>query len=397
MGFGVEEPPVDGVRDALWLRGVIIADDTAAYVIAALDYCGLMNSAHDELTRAVAVAAGVAGDHVIVHCVHQHDAPIINFEIEPLVRRETFPRAWWREVLEGVACAVGSAREAMVEIARIGCAEVRLEGYASNRRILDDQGKIAFMRFSRTDLRELRELPTGVIDPMLRSVAFSDAAGSIVASLSFYATHPQVANNSRRFSADAPGEALRLLEKAAPGSFPCFITGAGGNVTAGKFTSYEDLEGNLRSFGALLAAGIGHNLDSMRWSACGNVALRASEFEFPAVDRDGEIDDELCATVVRCCREYPGSRLYRLKLLDFGCAKILFFPGEPFVEYQLLAQSLVPDAFMAVAGNCSDNFLYLPMAEHFAQGGYEVTSYRWCTTAFEERFRDAIAGLIRGQ
>ena len=40
-------------------------------------------------------------------------------------------------------------------------------------------------------------------------------------------------------------------------------------------------------------------------------------------------------------------------------------PGEPFVEYQLFLQSLIPDSFFAVAANCSDNFIYLPTAVSF--------------------------------
>lgn len=49
---------------------------------------------------------------------------------------------------------------------------------------------------------------------------------------------------------------------------------------------------------------------------------------------------------------------------------------------------------MALAGNCGDDFLYLPTAEAFAQGGYEVDSFRWCTEAFEPAFQEAVTELF---
>ena len=85
---------------------------------------------------------------------------------------------------------------------------------------------------------------------------------------------------------------------------------------------------------------------------------------------------------------------YPMHLLRIGPARVLFVPGEPFVEFQLYVQSLIPDAFIAVAANCSDNFLYIPTAEAFAQGGYEVESFRWCTREFEIRFQDTVRALV---
>ena len=98
--------------------------------------------------------------------------------------------------------------------------------------------------------------------------------------------------------------------------------------------------------------------------------------------------------VLLTCLEYAKNSSYHLSLLRAGRVRMLFLPGEPFVEYQLYAQSLIPDEFLAVAGNCSDNFLYLPLAKHFAEGGYEVDSFCWCGTEFESRFKAALPGVL---
>ena len=37
-------------------------------------------------------------------------------------------------------------------------------------------------------------------------------------------------------------------------------------------------------------------------------------------------------------------------MIDFGTAKLLLLPAESYVEYQLLAQKLCPDAFVLTMG-----------------------------------------------
>ena len=52
---------------------------------------------------------------------------------------------------------------------------------------------------------------------------------------------------------------------------------------------------------------------------------------------------------------------------------MLHLPGEPFVEYQLKAQVLRPDAFVCVAGYGDDGPGYIPTDRAFLEGGYEPT------------------------
>ena len=46
--------------------------------------------------------------------------------------------------------------------------------------------------------------------------------------------------------------------------------------------------------------------------------------------------------------------------------------GEPFVEFQLLAQRLAPQAFVAVAGYGNGGTGYICTAKSFAEGGWLV-------------------------
>jgi hypothetical protein len=63
-----------------------------------------------------------------------------------------------------------------------------------------------------------------------------------------------------------------------------------------------------------------------------------------------------------------------LSCLDFGGKVMhLFLPGEAFVEYQLAAQKMRPDAAVHVAAYGDDGPGYIPTAKAYLEGGYEPT------------------------
>jgi hypothetical protein len=400
VGFGIGTK-TSAPRDSLWLRGAVLDDGVKRCVISSMDYCALMNSAYDQLVETIVNAVGTSPESVIIHCIHQHDAPLLCFELENTPGVKTSPKEWWASLLGEIAVAAKNSLDEMRSIESVGYAKTRLRGYASNRRILGKDGKVAGMRFSKCADPKLKKKPVGTIDPFLRTLAFKDSNEQIIMSWSFYATHPQVANGRNIFSADAPGEAVSAIEEKWPNSFPCFFTGLGGNVTAGKYTSSKDLEGNLKKFGNILADGISRNLNSMQWEPYNDFQLKSISFEFPRKEKVTYNSSEaievvdIFDAVLKSCWEYDKNNKYILNLLSIGSAKIIFFPGEPFVEYQLFAQSLAPDEFIAVVGNCSDNFLYLPLEKSFAEGGYEVDGFCWCNEKIEKELKNAIRKLLK--
>ncbi len=404
-GFGLTDS-TRGVRDPLYLRGYLLSSDKEECLIVASDWCGLMNSALRELTSALAEGAGVPAQHVIVHSSHQHDAPLFDFEIELLLGRPTFSRSFWESLLVSAQKAARDARARMAPVAETGHAETRLWGYGSSRDVVGRDGTFLGNRWSRTTEAALVAAPVGTIDPMLRTVAFKAPDGRVSASLSFYASHPQVASGSGTYSADAPGEAMRIVSGSLGTSDHAHFMGCAGNVTAGKYTSASDLEGNLRLFGKRLADGILRNHASMSWEPAGPMSWRTASFPFPAaMDKLPRLKAELADPSVATQRKHiaapvisamtdPHNTTYVLSRLALGEASILFFPGEPFVEYQLFAQSLEPDRFIAAAGNCGDSFLYLPRTSSFTLGGYEVQSFCWCTPEIETRLEEAIREVL---
>ena len=404
-GFGVDGPTT-GVRDPLFLRGFLLGGAGEALLVVQSDWCGLMNSAHRELSAALADGADITPDRVIIHSSHQHDAPLFDFELEAILGRPTFARDFWTRVLADARTAAREARGRMTPVADIGHAETRLWGYGSNRDVVDENGKFLGSRWSRTVEREIASAPAGTIDPMLRTAAFRDTRGRVTASWSFYASHPQVASGSGKFSADAPGEAMRIVESSLGGHDHAWFMGCAGNVTAGKYTDFHDREGNLLRFGRRMAEGILRNIQAMSWEPVDAPVLKRASFLFPANQSlRPRLEAELADPSLPVSRRHivaptltalsdPQNVTYVLTRLSLGTTTILFFPGEPFVEYQLYAQAREPDRFVAAAANCGDSFLYLPRAASFALGGYEVQSFCWCTTAIEPALEKAIREVL---
>jgi hypothetical protein len=155
-----------------------------------------------------------------------------------------------------------------------------------------------------------------------------------------------------------------------------------------------------------MADGILRNFQAMSWEPVDAPVLRTASFPFPAnpalrLRLEAELADaslplsrrHIVAPTLTAMLD-PRNVTYVLTRLALGTASVLFFPGEPFVEYQLYAQTREPDRFIAAAGNCGDSFLYLPRAASFALGSYEVQSFCWCTPAIEPALEKAIRDVL---
>ena len=75
-----------------------------------------------------------------------------------------------------------------------------------------------------------------------------------------------------------------------------------------------------------------------------------------------------------CIERVKSDRPFQLSGLSFGSIRILHLPGEPFVEYQLWAQRLRPELFVAVAGYADCAMWYICTDKAYSEiGGYEQT------------------------
>jgi hypothetical protein len=91
-------------------------------------------------------------------------------------------------------------------------------------------------------------------------------------------------------------------------------------------------------------------------------------------------------TFLRRCLAGGNVTISRLRI---GDVNLLHMPGELFVEYQLAAQQMRPDATVCVAAYGDYGPGYIGMQASYAQGGYE-------TSERASRVAPSVEGVLMG-
>ena len=383
--------PLKDVGDlTLRCRGVVLLGAAEPIVLCAVDWIAIGNEGHDAFRDALATAAGTVRQRVCVHTLHQHDAPICDFTAETILREAKmapgpFESGWQRELLkrlaEAVRAAVARARP-VTHIAR-GSAEVRQ--VASNRRILGPDGKVRAVRFTACKDPAIRAEPEGTIDPLASVVSFWDGEQPL-ASLSYYATHPQSFYRTGIANPDFPGIARFLRGQALPGVLHVHFNGAGGNVGAGKYN--DGSPANRPVLAARLADGLARAWDAaarrpiipadVRWGVNSVALPPAAHLDEAALTAElaGAPAPSILGTATRLAwlRRCRSGHKIDIACLSLADVRILHLPGELFVEYQLAAKKLRPDLFVAMAAYGEYSPGYIGTAEAYPQGGYETAA-----------------------
>lgn len=382
--------PVKSVDDPLEAIGFVLLGSGDPIVICSVDWTGLLNDAHLEWRIALAAAAGTTPDRVAVHCVHQHDAPFVCLASEKLIAEQNAGMqvvdvAFFHDCLERGKAAVRESLHGARPLTQVAAAEARVDRIAGNRRIaMGPDGKVLKMRGSACNDPELIAMTEGLIDPQLKTVAFYCGTEKVV-SCHYYACHPMSHYGKGAVSSDYPGLARKRLQAAEPGCTHLYFTGCAGNLGAGKYNDGSPkarVELTDRLHAAMVAASA-----KLAPVPLVKVGWTTRDF-FPEVNPAFREEEELAK--VRDSRQAPADRIRPamrvswirrvaskqpivLSALHLDGITLLHLPSESFVEYQLRAQSLVPERFVATAAYGDGGSWYIPTKEAFPQGGYEVS------------------------
>ena len=80
--------------------------------------------------------------------------------------------------------------------------------------------------------------------------------------------------------------------------------------------------------------------------------------------------------------------------MQFNNIALLHLPAESFIEYQLRAQQLRPDQFVCTAAYGDGGPWYIPTAEEYPNGGYEV-SVAFCEPTVDAAMTTGIKELLK--
>jgi hypothetical protein len=251
-------------------------------------------------------------------------------------------------------------------------------------------------------------MPVGTIDPVLRMISLWDHDTPVVA-LTYYATHPQSYYRTGKANPDFPGIA-RDRRQEVTGVPHVHFDGAGGNIGAGKWN--DGSPENRQILADRVAAGM-----ARAWETTTRTPIAAADLRWDwvpvALPLAPHLDEGRLRAVLESKAAKVGERakaandlawLRRCKAgdtIDVGClrlgpARVLHLPGELFVEYQLAAQAMRSDRFIAVAAYGDYGPGYIGTEVAYSQGGYETRpSSSLVAPSVERVLTNGITRLLR--
>ena len=427
----------DGVAADLWATALVVSDGETSAAWIDLDLVIVSRPESDAIRSAVAAALHIPPQNVRVTVTHNHAGPP--------------PSAWnWtrqgQEALEGYYAllpeyAAGAARLAGQDMrparVAVGTGESRV---AVNRRETAPDGRPV------TGVN-----PAGVIDPQVFVLRIDEREGGPLAVVVGYTMHPTTLGPSNRLiSPDWPGHLKRTVESLT-GATCLFAQGATGNIGPGP-DGFTDDVGVVRRLGTQVGCEaarvyLGLDLPAARhrhervWESgaplgkwtrerlpepdarvrvmCRDIALpliaqppldearalvEAAQARLDELKQRGALAADVEAATFATKRASMalsrattyGSREtfpVALHLLQIGPAMLVGTEGEPFAEIALAIKTGSPYPATWFGGYTGGWAGYIPTADAYPQGGYEVDTSPFAPEAAGRLVEETLAAL----
>ncbi len=401
--------PVVGVDDPLEAIGYVLLGAGKPIVVCVVDWTGILNSAHIQWRQALADAAETTIDRVAVQCVHQHNAPFACMDAEDIVLAQgDLPHIvdpdFFASCLGAGHKAVSESLKRTVPITHIAHGEAKVDRVAGNRRIIGLDAKVMSQRGSSSRKPEHHRFPEGLIDPMLKTVAFYNGDKKLVAS-HYYACHPMSYYGDGMVSADFCGLARRQRQEQEPDCVHLYFNGCGGNIGAGKYNNGSKearVELTQRMFDGIVSSEADLKplpIESLAWETHDilpplNPAFDEEQLMAGISNKNNAISARNRPSyTVAFIRRVESKIPITLSSLHVNDVSLLHLPAECFIEYQLRAQAAAKNRFVACAAYGDGGPWYIPTKEAYPQGGYAV-SVAWCAPEMDQMLCNGIQAML---
>ncbi|MBS0203894.1 MAG: hypothetical protein JSS49_13395 [Planctomycetes bacterium] len=411
--LGISFSPSTTLLDPLEARGFVLTGPEPALVVISIDWCEVRNDAFHRWRDVLAAAAGTTPERVLVHTVHQHDAPYFDLTAQKLLDASKpggrmLDPSFHEDCVQRAAMALRASLANRIPVTHIGVGQAKIEKLASSRRV-DENGKVSFRRYSRCTDPVLQALPDGQIDPWLKTISFWNDSKPLLG-LSVYACHPMSYYGGGEISGDFPNMARKLRDTSEPRLFQIYASGCCGDVTAGKYN--DGSKGNRPLFAERLAGGMArawadtrrHPLKSIRFR---NEQMILPHSELPAMS-EAVLQEKLnnpafpigtraqIALGLSNLKQHADGHHIDVPMIDFGPAQLILLPAESFVAYQLFAQEQRPDSFVVTLGFGESAPGYIPTNQAYKEGFREEHGYTWNRPGAEDVIQLTLKKLLLG-
>jgi hypothetical protein len=406
--------PARTIDDRLEAIGFVLEGGTlpSPVVLVAVDWCEIRNDAYDRWREALAGVVKTDPQHVMVAAIHQHDTPVADLAAQRLLERHQAKGSichlkFHELIVQRVARTLAARRkQPPLRVTHLGIGQAKVEKVASNRRYPLADGTISYDRTSASKSPRAHEAPEGTIDPWLKTLSFWDGDRPLLA-MSHYAVHPMSHYGKGGVSADFVGMARRARQKALPDVVQVYVSGCSGNVTAGK---YNDGSPENRP---VLAARVEKAM-AEAWAATKRFPLERAAFRsvplrfdprsdagFSEAELTRRLTDDprpfgqcLAALGLSWRGRVASGQPVDLPVLDLGPAVVAVLPGESYVEYQLLAQKLRPDAVVMAVGYGESATGYIPTAPQVAERDANLRDWCWVSPGAEKVLTEGLGRAL---
>lgn len=404
LSYYPRQTPFEGVHDRLFARALAAENGSTRLVIVAADALGFSRSilgpGRDfiaEVRERVERRTGVPSVNILIATTHAHSTPQTT-DIAPLV--ELFPQAAeWLEQLMDQLVAAAAAAWASRRPAELRGATGLAPGIAWCRRIVTRDGRLVSYATRPPDDQVVKEPRDDRVPVLL--VSGETWCGAVVG----FTCHPTTVQVQPLVSADYPGLACEIVERALGAQACLFLQGACGDVNPvrattdfqdvalyGRFLGGEALRAlsllearDLPPMSGALAVG-SERVELERRPLPERSPLERATRELEARIQEASTDEERREAVAAYRKVAEPLRLVQLgsepvrmevQVIRLGDALIVAVEGELFVEYgnRIKEVSPAPVTFVAAYSNGYEG--YIPTPEAFDEGGYEVSVGPW--------------------
>ncbi|MFK7691874.1 neutral/alkaline non-lysosomal ceramidase N-terminal domain-containing protein [Paenibacillus sp. HJGM_3] len=415
----------DGIESDLYTTALYLTDGTTNSILIDIDACLYLIDQSNQVREAVAEATGLPFEQIRLSVTHAHSGPIFwsDYYKSAEAARQKYFQLMLTQTVEA-ALEAKHNRVAVTVESGVGACHVGV-----NRRQRLDSGRVITGANA-----------AGPMDPDVGVVRFEDAEGAVVATIVHYSAHPTTLGYTYKLhSPDYPGVVKRVVEQLSGGTC-LFLQGATGNVGPGPEGFLSNLTATQR-IGTIIGAeavkvslelganalqhefvgvtesgaslGIFNTTKPMKEQSIRtlhtHISLPLRELtpldeakatytrlaeELDRLQTGGGSAEEISAVsfqMKRAFLNWDTSRKYNgmthtdieVQVLRIGDMVLIGTPLEPFVEIGLHIKAHSPFRVTLFSGYSNGHLGYLPIAEAYAQGGYEVITSPFAQGAAE--------------
>jgi hypothetical protein len=385
-GYAARVHPTIGVLDPLFANALYLEDKAHGRLLwIAVDVIAFDPAIVSSLRAWARATLRLRDDQVLLSATHTHSGPA-TAKLVGLGRQDKGYLASFQHKLRDVAMMAARTTEP----AEFVFAQRRLE-LAVDRRCK----------------------PSAHTDPVVTALGWRRPHdGSFRAAMLNYAMHPVALGGiNRRFSGDWCGYAAAALRAALPGNPVTLVSnGAAGNLNPpGEALAVERVRGIGQRVSDAVSAALCDatpvvDATIRTTSQCVAVPLEL----MPAEQIDAHVDElernirpewdrpmrealrEWREMAKRVAQEGPDHVQIEVQTLAIGPVRIVALNGEMFSRFtQQVRDAIGPDSPLFVVGYANDAFGYIPHAQAYDEGGYEVNIAHY----FYNSFRPKRGGL----